>query len=677
MLRAVALQPATLLQTKGDAQGGYTDWQLLGQADQEMVVSLVVRNADLISSDPGALRGLGQCFPFPASFTLGEHAFAEGLIAAVPWALTGEPILAYNFMLLVGYFLSGIGMFVLVRHFTGSPAAGFVSGLLLQWMPNRLLDGGHPFLHAEFWLPFALLFLHRLFVTGYVRAMLGVAFFLGLQALESFYLILGVVVVVGIYVPFLFWRHSAHRWKALGMALVAGGWVLLIGLFVLGPYLETRSLWPVLQGRDSLLLPIEALLPGRIMFPGWIFSALLLLGLVDRIRRRRSCDGEDPRIPMFCAALLILVCSTYGLRVPGTSIAVPSPLVLLAGIVPGLDAVRALGVMSNIAWVPMVFIAGYGALWVFEWVGPRRARWVLAGLATGIAVTRFVPEVASMTYGEDLIVAARDARPSEAEVSLIREAAPSVVLHLPMAVTGPVTPDGAASEQLLLGSFSPSPTTTCYNSFVSPYAAQVGQLSRHLPGIASIDALAAMGIDTVVLHKRGIQTSGWLQRFLEWFRKKSTESPEVRERIELLGETDRILVYRISGKTPTSSSQRMLSRGMAYEEPWRAGEDRTVRFWARNRGDLVYRDPGPPGYRQGSVLWVDEQGEAVRRDSVEFLMPLALAPGARLGLDVVIEPPPGDQVYLGYLSPANGPWKGFALARVRRTDSAAVLNPED
>jgi hypothetical protein len=69
-------------------------------------------------------------------------------------------------------------------------------------------------------------------------------------------------------------------------------------------------------------------------------------------------------------------------------------------------------------------------------------------------------------------------------------------------------------------------------------------------------------------------------------------------------------------------------------------------------------------------MWVDEAGAPISRVPVKFLMPIALGPGGRLGLEVAIEPPPGQNVHLGYLSLAGGKWKDIARARVRRENAS-------
>ena len=97
LMREVLPAPGSLLQTFETAENDdTTKWSRLATADQAMVVALVANNADALTSDPTALARGGQCFPLENSFTLGEHGCAEGILAAIPWLVTGDPVLTYN-----------------------------------------------------------------------------------------------------------------------------------------------------------------------------------------------------------------------------------------------------------------------------------------------------------------------------------------------------------------------------------------------------------------------------------------------------------------------------------------------------------------------------------------------------------------------------------------------------
>src|SRR5690606_35611639 len=136
VLRAVLPSPGTLL-----PYPALLDWDsspkmdltLLDHRDQSMVVSVVSRNAAILTSEPWNLfAGFGQCHPMPRSYTLGEHMIGPSLFAALPYLVTRDPILSYNVALVFTLWIPGLTMFALSYRFTRSPAAAFVAGMLFQ-----------------------------------------------------------------------------------------------------------------------------------------------------------------------------------------------------------------------------------------------------------------------------------------------------------------------------------------------------------------------------------------------------------------------------------------------------------------------------------------------------------------------------------------------------------------
>ncbi|MDG2303950.1 MAG: hypothetical protein P8R42_04710 [Candidatus Binatia bacterium] len=661
LLREVLPAPDSLLQTFETAEtDGATRWSRIATADQAMVVALVANNADSLASDPASLARGGQCFPLKNSFTLGEHGFAEGILASIPWLATGDPVLTYNVLLLLGYFLAGFSMFLLATHFTGDPRAGVLAGLLLQLVPGRITDAGHPYLYAEFWLAFALLFLHRLFALGDLRAAVGVAFFLGILALESIYLILGTIPVVLLYVGFLFWRHREHRWKALLSCAGAGIWVVGVALLVFLPYLETRDTWAALDGRVALLPLITVFGPGQPFFPGWIFVGLLAIAILDRFRGPRRRHGEDPRWVMAGSAVLILWFGTNRMSIPGTGIYVSGLFPLAKGFIPGLDAIRAPGYLLNIVWVPLALLAAYGALALFSAMSSRLGWGVFVGLALGILGIRFVPSVAVLNFGHDVQMTARDVRPSPEDISLIRELPPGAVLHLPMPVSGPAIPSTVQAEQLLLGSFSPRATTTCYNSFETPYAGQIGQLAAALPRAAGVVALESIGVESIVFHRNRSL------KYERWFRNKAATMDQAQPRLVLVGETESLLAYQLESSLEHDASPAVLGASVGPVRVWVEDEAAPIAFAVENRGEQVYRSEGPLGYENGVVQWLNPSGELIASEEVRFLLPLALAPAGQMSLAIDLEPPAAPGRFDGYLYRVSDPGRPIGLARIRR-----------
>ena len=76
--------------------------------------------------------------PAPLTLAYSEHLFAQAVQILPVYAISGNPILAYNLLFLSTFVLSGLGMYLLVRELTGNAPAGFVAGLLFAFAPYRL-----------------------------------------------------------------------------------------------------------------------------------------------------------------------------------------------------------------------------------------------------------------------------------------------------------------------------------------------------------------------------------------------------------------------------------------------------------------------------------------------------------------------------------------------------------
>ena len=637
-LQPVWSSPTTLLLENVNLEEG---WGLLGRTDQSMVLSVVMRNADLLLSDPAALRGWGPCFPFPQSFTLGEHAFGEGVLAMLPWAVTGDPILSYNFVLLITFFLPGFTMFVWARYFTGSAAAGFIAGMLFQLIPSRIFDGGHPFLHADYWFPLAMLALHRLFVTGRAGYAFLLAALLVLQSFASIYLLIGIFVILTVYGSFLLWRHPQYRARGLAASLSVVVVVTGFAVWLLNPYLTTREQWDLLAGRDAIFAPLQSFLPGDFGFPGWVFAGLVLIGLLDRGRGPILRAGEDPRLIMVVAIVILVLATFSGLPTMGGGTPFPPLLVWLSDIVPGLDAVRAPSIAGLMIWGPLALVAGYGARALLA----KRGRLVeIAGfsvLVLGIAAFRFVPALASASFGPDVSeVEAWRARPAESNIALAQSFFRGAIAELPVGKASNPLTNFHEADRLLLNSYAPHPTTSCYNSFPSPYADQMSQLLKRLPRSSAVAALHALGVETLTVYPELFGPRSWDHFQAVWA--SDSVAPEDRKDLRLLGTSDTLQIYRLSaGGQEITADAGVLTPGDSEVQQVRDDSGVSVRFRVQNNSDQVYREDIPLGYREGFLTWQGGVPERRERSKVRFLMPVVLGPGVAISLAVRSDSPRG------------------------------------
>ena len=72
-----------------------------------------------------------------------------------------HPVVAYNVLFLSGFLLSALTTYALIVSLTGSARAAFVGGLLYGFYPYRFEHYSHLELQMTYWMPLALLAIHR------------------------------------------------------------------------------------------------------------------------------------------------------------------------------------------------------------------------------------------------------------------------------------------------------------------------------------------------------------------------------------------------------------------------------------------------------------------------------------------------------------------------------------
>lgn len=641
-----------------------TDLARLDHNDHSMVVSVVARNADLLTSEPWRLLSAdGQCFPMPRGYTLGEHMFGTSLLAAPAYLVTQDPILSFNVALVLTLWIPALTMFALSYHFTRSPAAAFVAGLLFMLVPGRIVNPSHPYVYADLWIPLVVLFLHRLFTRGRWSDAALLGLFFALEVFESLYPLLSCSLIVLVYGGVLALRHRARLPALLPKLALAGAMVLLAAWLVLGPYLETRATWGLLEGRSSLLMNLRDYGWGSIHFPGAMILALAAVGVADRLRGPRGAPGDDPRLPLLVAGIVVVWCATSGIPIPFTGTRIPSPLEVLKPFVPGLNAVRALSAISITASLAWAFLAGYGILRLTEARRPRTAVLLVAAV-TALTLAflyhgRFAKPMFSVwSYRLD----AWRASPPGQDVELLRRVARGAVLDVPFPMMD--TPSaGRIPYHLLLNAYDPRATGACYNSFVSPVQTQVATLSRQLPDPAAADALAALGFGTVVIDRAAIDASV-LQSFQDRLR-----DLDVSERLYPAGRSGRLLAYRLETPLAVRADFALLGGDAAGVEPATARRDprsgvAPIELVLRNGGRDVFRLPDPIAPDDLVVRWRDATGSVAHQAATRALLPMALAPGASapLALDVTAPAAPGR--YVAELARAAAPEQVLATRTI-------------
>ncbi len=184
----------------------------------------------------------GLFHPEPLALAWSEHLTPQMLQALPVLAVTGNGILAYNLLFLSTFVLSGLGVFLLVREWTGRPAAAFVAGLVFAFAPYRIGQFSHLQVLSAQWMPFALASLARYFARGGWRPLALAGGALVLNSLSCGYYLLYFAPFAALYALWEIARRArwrdARMWGQLAILAAATAAVTLPFLL---PYVAVRA----------------------------------------------------------------------------------------------------------------------------------------------------------------------------------------------------------------------------------------------------------------------------------------------------------------------------------------------------------------------------------------------------------------------------------------------------
>jgi hypothetical protein len=139
---------------------------------------------------------------FPESRTLmySEVLLTQAAVAFPVLRLTGNPILAYNVVLLLAIFSSALGMFLLARYLTGNLAGSLAAGLIFAFNPFMFAHLSQVQVLTAGGVPLAFLFLHKFFDRSRFRDLAYFAVCFVLQSLANIYYALYLAVFSALFV---------------------------------------------------------------------------------------------------------------------------------------------------------------------------------------------------------------------------------------------------------------------------------------------------------------------------------------------------------------------------------------------------------------------------------------------------------------------------------------------
>ena len=155
---------------------------------------------------------------------------------SVPLDLIFGPTIAYNLTFLFTFFLSGYGMYLLVRDLTDHRGAAFVAGLVFSFAPYHVSgnwDGQMNLANIQ-WIPLCLRHLLRVVHGKRWQDALWAGFWGALASLDCWFFTMFLGLWSAVFALYLLiWRRKDLSWRLVGLLLLAAG----VGLILITPFL--------------------------------------------------------------------------------------------------------------------------------------------------------------------------------------------------------------------------------------------------------------------------------------------------------------------------------------------------------------------------------------------------------------------------------------------------------
>ena len=167
--------------------------------------------------------------PHTNTLAYSDHLIPQALLALPVFLIRPQPIFIYNFLFILSFILSGLGMFFLVEYLTKNRFAAFLAGFIFAFCPYRFSHLGHLQILTTQWIPFVFLFFHKFIEKSKVRDLIFFSGFFILQALScSYYALFLGAAILTVFLLFLIKRKiNLKKFLLLAFAGIVAGLVLL------------------------------------------------------------------------------------------------------------------------------------------------------------------------------------------------------------------------------------------------------------------------------------------------------------------------------------------------------------------------------------------------------------------------------------------------------------------
>ncbi len=194
---------------------------------------------NLLAGDFAHFLASPAFFPYPDTLVYSDHSLTLTLLSLPVALFSDNPILAHNFVLLLGWFLCGLGGFYLTFHYTRSYPAALVGGLIIGFNPYHYTQLNHLQTNSYEFMLFSLLFLEKSIAEKRKSNYFFFILFTILAFWVTFYHIAFLLVIFSFVLIFrLVIGKELRNWRKLGALAGCIVVVALANLPLILPYLH-------------------------------------------------------------------------------------------------------------------------------------------------------------------------------------------------------------------------------------------------------------------------------------------------------------------------------------------------------------------------------------------------------------------------------------------------------
>ncbi|MCS6889094.1 MAG: hypothetical protein NZQ09_12875, partial [Chloroflexus sp.] len=640
-----------------------------GGADPLLQTWILAWDAHALLSNPARVWDAPIFYPYPTTLAYSDHHLVLALLT-LPILALGQPVAAYNLLVMLSFVLSGWAVFLLTRalladHVDEAAATigALLAGSLFAFSTYRMAHLGHLQMLQTGWLPLALYWLRQMAARSggaFWRAAVLTGVFAGVQAATAVYYAPMAAVALGVAgIGWLWprhWRGPAARdtiGRRVGGLALAGVVMVAIILPLLLPYIEvyrylgvTRTMveldkWSaplqayqavpsgnLLQRITGLTIVVPEGSEELNLFPGFFAVGMACLGLFWLCRQRLWREVAIT-VALLAIGFIFSLGIVLRLTFDGEAVVAPLPYQWLYEHVPGFNALRVPARWWMIGNLALAMLAGLGAAWLWRGWG----RWWLPLVGVLAVLEHLVWPIPRIDLPTPPPVYQWLAQSSLSEHR--------VVLELPIDAK---LRSGRIPWRQFFQIYHWRALPTGYSGLFPHGSLELARRVQLLPDDDTVRYLAVLGVDTIIIHRNDFSDPAKATDLIAW-----ADQTPLLERRAAVGDAvvyavlpqpvvpDDIAsaaVYlsaneRIPGLVALALSRRWHEAGAVIYGPVRL---RYYPAWATPQSgqafDYValarYEDPRPFGVSPDEMVW---QGEGVVLYSVPDSLLASLALG--------------------------------------------------